>query len=261
MEWRNKSREVVSRRWLLTGVEGETPSLTRWQIGQNPAPVDANGVPFPNGAQSDGIAYMIGVLGDMVNGDHAYDYRKLDINSDLGFFAQAEGVVGATDTDLMAAARNGAKFIFYHGWADPQLNPLNTIDYRDALVARYGRKTVDSFMRLFMVPGMTHCTGGSQATDQFDQMIPPMEEWLDTGIAPKQVTASKIVNGVVTRTRPLCAYPRYARATLPADAASDINDAANFYCAMPRDRRNGEAERHIRGEDQQDATDAEVGED
>ena len=234
-DWKNKSGEVVSRRWLFSGVEGEPGGTSLYQIGPNPSPLDANGVPFPTSAQNNGFSLMIGILGDMVNGNHAYDYRKLDINTDLGYFAQVEGVLDATDTNLMAAASKGAKFIFYQGWGDPALNPMNLIDYRNAVVARYGQKTADGFMRVFMVPGMTHCSGGSLATDQFDLMMPTMEKWLDTGVAPEQVFASKVVSGVTTRTRPLCAYPKYAHYRPPASAAATfgVDDAFYFYCENP----------------------------
>jgi feruloyl esterase len=62
-----------------------------------------------------------------------------------------------------------------------------------------------------------------------------MEQWLDTGKAPDQILASHIEKGVVTRTRPLCAYPRVAtyRRGNAGETPASINDAANFYCRMP----------------------------
>jgi len=170
-----------------------------------------------------------------VNGSHTYDYRTLNVDTDLPFLNQVNGVLDATDTDLMAAASKGAKFIFYQGWGDPALNPMNLIDYRDAIVQRYGLAKANTFMRVFMVPGMNHCGGGSAATDQFDVMMPAIEAWMDTGIAPEVVIASRVVNGVVVRTRPLCAYPKYARYKPPASAATTfgIDDAFYFFCADP----------------------------
>jgi hypothetical protein len=234
-DWKNASGEVVSRRWLATGEEGFPSGTSLYQIGPNPAPVDASGVPYPTAAQNNGYSLMIGILGDMVHGNHAYDYRTLNINTDLPFLAQVNGVLDGTDTDLMGAVSKGAKFIFYQGWGDPALNPLNLIDYRNAVVQRYGQAKADSFMRVFMVPGMNHCSGGSAATDQFDVMMPQIEAWMDTGVAPEVVPASRVANAVVTRTRPLCAYPKYARYKAPASAASTfgIEDASYFYCADP----------------------------
>jgi feruloyl esterase len=234
-DWKNSNGEVVSRRWLATGEEGYSGGTSLYQIGPNPPPVDANGVPYPTAAQNNGFSLMIAILGDMVNGSHTYDYRTLNVDTDLPFLNQVNGVLDATDTDLMAAASKGAKFIFYQGWGDPALNPMNLIDYRDAIVQRYGLAKANTFMRVFMVPGMNHCGGGSAATDQFDVMMPAIEAWMDTGIAPEVVIASRVVNGVVVRTRPLCAYPKYARYKPPASAATTfgIDDAFYFFCADP----------------------------
>jgi hypothetical protein len=142
----------------------------------------------------------------------------------------ADGVVGnplACNFNPGALLCNGAKFIFYQGWADPALNPMNLIDYRDAVVQRYGLETANSFMRVFMVPGMTHCSGGSASTDQFDLMMPAIEKWMDTGVAPEEVRASRVASGNVVRTRPLCAYPKYAHYNPPARlaAASSVTTA------------------------------------
>jgi feruloyl esterase len=234
-DWKNKSGEVVSRRWLATGEEGTPSGTSLYQIGPNPAPLDANGVPYPTAAQNNGFSLMIAILGDFVNGSHSYDYRTFNISTDTGFLAQVNGVLDATDTNLMAAASKGAKFIFCQGWADPALNPMNLIDYRNAVVDRYGQASADSFMRVFMVPGMTHCGGGSASTDQFNLMMPAIEQWMDTGVAPEVVMASRVVNGVASRTRPLCAFPKYAHYNPPAEAAAvfGTEDAYLFGCVSP----------------------------
>jgi len=86
-----------------------------------------------------------------------------------------------------------------------------------------------------MVPGMTHCGGGPQATDQFDLMMPAIENWMDTGVAPDVIQASHVVGSVVTRTRPLCAFPKYARYKSAPETASifGVDDGFYFYCADP----------------------------
>ena len=231
---RNVSGELVSRRWLFTGVEGEPTGTTLYQVGPNPAPVDAKGVPIISSAQNLGFSLLNGAIGGFVFQDPSYDVRKFDIETDLGYLAEVDGQIAANDTNLSGVLKNGAKFLFYHGWADPTLNPLNTVDYYNDVVARYGKAKTDSLMRVFMVPGMTHCSGGTATTDTFDTNA-AMERWLDTKIAPDVIDASKVVGGVVTRTRPLCAYPTYARYRPPAAAASTfgIEDAFYFSCVAP----------------------------
>ena len=138
------------------------------------------------------------------------------------------------DTNIMPAVAGGAKFILSHGWTDAALNPLQTVRYYEAVAARYGQETTDGFMRLFMVPGMHHCSGGDHATDRYDA-LGTMEQWLETGVAPDQIQASHVENGVVTRTRPLCAYPMVAtyRTSADANATDSFNDASNFFCTAP----------------------------
>jgi len=92
----------------------------------------------------------------------------------------------------------------------------------------HGLQNTAEFYRLFMVPGMWHCQGGPGATN-FD-MIAPLDQWADRGVAPDKVIASHITNGVVTRTRPLCPYPREAQ----WNGTGSTDDAANFVCGLPR---------------------------
>jgi feruloyl esterase len=59
-----------------------------------------------------------------------------------------------------------------------------------------------------------------------------LEQWVEEGIAPEEIIASRVTAGVVTRTRPICAYPQVARYV----GSGSIDDAANFVCRGPRDR-------------------------
>jgi feruloyl esterase len=78
-----------------------------------------------------------------------------------------------------------------------------------------------------MVPGMGHCGGGS-GPNQFD-MIAALEQWREQGRAPGAIIASRVEDGRVTRTRPLCPYPQMATYT----GSGSIDRAENFVCAAP----------------------------
>ena len=78
-----------------------------------------------------------------------------------------------------------------------------------------------------MAPGMTHC-GGGPGPNTFD-MQAALEQWVERGVAPDQILATRSVNGVVDRLRPLCAYPK----TAAYKGTGDTNDAANFECRGP----------------------------
>jgi feruloyl esterase len=74
------------------------------------------------------------------------------------------------------------------------------------------------------VPGMGHCGGGA-GCDTFEK-LGTMDEWVDKGKTPDQILSSKVVDGKVIRTRPLCAYPLVAR----YKGSGSEDDAANFVC-------------------------------
>jgi len=56
-----------------------------------------------------------------------------------------------------------------------------------------------------------------------------MEQWVEKGKAPASILASRMTNGKVDRTRPLCAYPQVAA----YKGSGSIDDAANFSCKVP----------------------------
>src|SRR5260370_11524063 len=68
--------------------------------------------------------------------------------------------LNATAADLSAFHARGGKLIVYHGWNDPAISPLNSVNYYNSVIKQMGAQTTDSFMRLYMVPGMEHCAGG-----------------------------------------------------------------------------------------------------
>ena len=101
-----------------------------------------------------------------------------------------------------------------------------TVDYYNAVVQTMG-KGVDSSVRLFMVPGMGHC-GGGDGPNTFD-MIAALEKWREHGHAPGSILASKVADGQVIRTRPLCPYPQVAK----YKGTGSIDRAESFACTCP----------------------------
>ncbi len=96
--------------------------------------------------------------------------------------------------------------IQYHGWADPQIQPLSSVQYFETVIRRMGgASNVGDHYRLFMVPGMAHC-GSGEGTSTFD-MLNALERWVEHGEAPASIPASRVIEGRVDRTRPLCPYP------------------------------------------------------
>ncbi|HTT63826.1 MAG TPA: tannase/feruloyl esterase family alpha/beta hydrolase [Bryobacteraceae bacterium] len=155
-----------------------------------------------------------------------YPLSRFDIDRDPARIGALGQIMNATDADLSAFERHGGKLIMYFGWADPQLNPMMGVEYYEKVAERMGSKTAD-FFRLFMVPGMFHC-GGGVGTSTFDADT-PLVRWVESGSAPEQIAASRIVDNKVVRTRPLCVYPQVAR----YKGSGSIDEAANFSCVKP----------------------------
>jgi hypothetical protein len=130
-------------------------------------------------------------------------------------------------TNMSTFANRGGKMIFFHGMSDPTFSALDTIDYYNRLVgANGGADAVQRWSRLFLVPGMGHCGGGSLTTSSFD-MLTALVNWVERGIPPDAVVAG--TNNEPRLTRPLCPYPQYAHYS----GRADPNDASSFVCRAP----------------------------
>jgi feruloyl esterase len=155
-----------------------------------------------------------------------WDYKTFDFDKDVHLLDAWSKQADAKDPDLSKFRKHGGKLLMTYGWADPILQPMQGVNYYEAAVAKNGKDTAD-FFRLFMVPGMAHCSGGI-GPSQLDPMT-AMIDWVEKGKAPTTIKASRVVNNLVLRTRPLCQYPNVARYM----GTGSVDDAANFSCVAP----------------------------
>jgi feruloyl esterase len=78
----------------------------------------------------------------------------------------------------------------YHGWADGNVPAGDAIEYYERVtLAVGGSDRIGDFFRLFLVPGMGHCSGGD-GPNTLDTMS-GLEQWVEHGKAPEQMIASK----------------------------------------------------------------------
>jgi feruloyl esterase len=128
----------------------------------------------------------------------------------------------ASWTNLSTFAGHGGKLIFFHGLSDPWFSANDTIDYYTRLGANGGAEQVQTWSRLFLSPGMGHCSGGL-SLDTFD-LLTALVDWVEKGTAPDAVIATG--RAFPGRSRPLCAYPKSAF----YKGSGDPQDARNFEC-------------------------------
>jgi feruloyl esterase len=184
----------------------------------------------------------------LVFADPNWDWRTFDFTDPAHYeaFVTAEAklapILNATDPDLGEFRKRGGKLLQYHGWNDQLIAPQNSIDYYESVISLHARdkkdraaalSDVQSFYRLYMAPGMAHCSGGT-GPNSFD-MQAALEQWIERGVAPEEIVATRSINGVVDRSRPLCAYPEVA----VYKGKGDTNDAASFVCREPKGGSQG----------------------
>jgi feruloyl esterase len=158
-------------------------------------------------------------------------YQLADLKFTVPSFwktVQTSLYLAATDPDLRAFEKHGGKLLLWHGWGDQHITPQSTLEYYDALRHTMSPGLVDRFAALYLFPGVAHC-GGGEGPDTFDILTPVMA-WVETGTRPGRIVASKVVDGVVTRTRPVFPYPTVARYA----GSGSIDDEANFVPFTPR---------------------------
>ena len=195
----------------LTGLfAGSEPSWSTW----------AGAAPF--GTAVDHFRYI-------VFGDAGWSPAQFRFERDAPRAESQDGnTINALNPDLSRYFRRGGKLLQYHGWSDPQISPGVSPQYYEAVAERAGgAQHVSGAYRLFMVPGMAHCSGGNGASS-FD-MVSVLERWVEKGVTPDEVEAQRVRNGVVDRTRRLCAWPRVARYT----GQGDPDSATSFACVAP----------------------------
>jgi feruloyl esterase len=192
---------------------------------------------------------------DAVYEDSKWDWRNSNLHQDLQRADQKVApYVNSYNPDLRTFRDHGGKLIQYHGWADAAVAPRDSIAFYELVREFMGRypdprahtksSSIDDFYRLFMAPGMSHCSGGAGPDAFGNQDLPPasvpqdadhdivlaLDRWVVDGVAPDRIVATRASRiaaaSTELMTRPLCVYPKIAH----YKGSGSTNDAANFVC-------------------------------
>ncbi len=185
--------------------------------------------PYDSGIDDEvGLPGLLIAGGTPPIGPNGGDLDVLDVDAEYIDALSATEALGSTATNYNVSTfiGNGGKHIFYHGEADPWFSANDTLRYFERLgEANADLLPIEDFGRMYLVPGMGHCSGGEQTVDRFD-LLTPLVEWVEEGVAPAAVPATGA--SMPGQGRPLCAWPAYAHFD-GGDAAS----ADSYRCAMP----------------------------
>ena len=189
----------------------------------------------------DGLQYLQNYYRYMVMDNPKWNILTANVDQSLRIATERTAAdLDATNPGLSRFQARGGKLILYHGWNDPAISPWNTVAYYNSVQQSMGEPKTESFVRLYMVPGMEHCGGGPGA-DSFGQtgrptaggigLLDALQDWVERGTAPPTIVAAKFApepgKPRVILTRPLCAYPLVAKYR----GVGNPDSAANFVCA------------------------------
>ena len=96
-----------------------------------------------------------------------YDFRAFNYDRDLPTaLAKVSSMIDAMDPNLRPLQQRGGKFIVYHGWNDPSIPALNSVEYYESVVETTGAqgKTRDAALaRRSRSTACSSCPGCSTA--------------------------------------------------------------------------------------------------
>ncbi len=208
------------------------PGLPGWPVGSEMqlAALTQGPQPFPVAL----TYYSMLVFGDRPG----WDWKSFDYQRD----AQIGREYGASILDVPAGGlaayfARGGKLLLSHGWTDGLIPATNALRFHDALLPTLSAQQARSQYRLFMVPGMDHCSGGEGAS-VFDT-LGTLDAWATTGTAPERIVATRptVAGGPpgapagpprAPMSRPLCPWPQFAK----YKGEGDPNDEASFQCVV-----------------------------
>jgi feruloyl esterase len=199
---------------------------------------------LPVGSEYEWNAWLTGAkstAGDMglpffatfVYGDESWDRSGFSLERDYPEARRRVApAIDAVDPDLRPFLRRGGKLLMYQGWDDAAIPAASSIGYYDRMIRKSGRLARKN-ARLFMLPGVAHCSGGKGPS--YADYLGEVDRWTESGRAPERIVATKPENafravaGLATpslSTRPLCAWPRTAH----YKGLGSIDQADSYVC-------------------------------
>jgi feruloyl esterase len=232
--FRDKQGHVVFGPWAITDLSGaqgfafNVTGLAAPNLSDRVSPWnDPKAAPRSWVIVKEMLTYWLGLGASATVADLDVDPATNTIGDKLLAMMEATYAEGNTrDPALLKPfIAQGRKMILYHGASDPSIPASQSIAfYRELAGQQQGIERTQQNVRLFLVPGMYHCSGGP-APDRFDTLS-AIEAWVEQGKAPDVIQASTKPESPVQHRLPLCPYPQQAR----YGGSGEIADLSNWSC-------------------------------
>lgn len=97
--------------------------------------------------------------------------------------------------DLIEFRARGAKLIFYQGWQDYFCPPELVLEwYQEVRLLMGSQAAADSFLRLFLIPGVTHGVKTGSGAGRIVGFYDCIQAWVENGTAPEYLVGGKYNN-------------------------------------------------------------------
>ncbi|MES2183210.1 MAG: tannase/feruloyl esterase family alpha/beta hydrolase [Pseudomonadota bacterium] len=176
-----------------------------------------------------GSAAFTNATGNGADGWKALTYAQLAHASDRAVASQAAfGSIDTDNADLSRFKARGGKLITFHGTSDNIIPHGGTVQYYTRVAsAMGGLGNVQSFYKLYLVPGMGHFPLNGTVNPAANPPIPgePLKyqmltDWVEKGTEPGRVDVSNAAKGMA-----MCVYPQS-----PAYVSGNIFSAGSYAC-------------------------------
>jgi feruloyl esterase len=155
--------------------------------------------------------------------DPNYNWEDFDFDTDPALLKKAANIMDADNPDLRPFRESGGKMIHYHHWADTAVPATNSINYFEEVQSVTG--DTRDFYKFYLVPGGFHGSQGVGATNV--AWLDTIVDWVENGVAPNELLATRKANGETVFSRRLCPYPLAGT----YKGTGDDTLAASYLCA------------------------------
>jgi hypothetical protein len=141
-------------------------------------------------------------------------------------------------TDWSKFFAHGGKLIYHSAATDYLTNPRGQARMYEVVVKRYGQAKVDKSVRYYVTPAANHGSISFSYPDKTPQarymdLTTYLEDWVEKGETPPDAIPQKLMDPkppyTVTRSRPLCRYPKYPH----YNGSGDPDKMESYTCTAP----------------------------